>query len=190
MEIVYKYLVSALWSAWALYWWIASRDVKTTTRREGFMSRFAHIGPLMLAALLFASPHWPFGFLYAYFLTPTGLTFALGVGLLAAGLAFAIWARVALGRNWSGTVTLKQDHELVRRGPYRWVRHPIYTGLLCGLVGTAVVIGQWRGLVAVVIVCVALWRKLRLEERWMGEMFGAAYARYREEVPALIPFLL
>ena len=190
MEIVYKCLLPGLWACWAAYWWIASRNVKASTREEDSLSRLFHVVPLLLGALLLALPDWPLTFLGAYFVTPGAWTFALGAVLLAAGLGFAIWARVALGRNWSGTVTLKQGHELVRGGPYRWVRHPIYTGLLCGVAGNALAIGQWRGAVALVIVCVALWRKLRLEERWMGEMFGAAYARYRKEVPALVPFLL
>jgi len=190
MEIVYKYLIPGLWACWAVYWWIASRDVKVSVREESALSRFAHIGPLLFAALLCALPDWPLAWLGARFLTPGAASFAFGASLLAAGLAFAVWARFVLGRNWSGTVTLKDGHELIRRGPYRWVRHPIYTGLLGAFVGTAVAIGQWRAVLAVVIVCVALWRKLRLEERWLSEKFGAAYARYREEVAALIPFLL
>ena len=91
----------------------------------------------------------------------------LGVAAVAAGLAFTVWARICLGRNWSGTVTLKQDHELVRTGPYRFVRHPIYTGLLVAIAGSAVVRGEWRAALALVIAFAALWRKLRLEERWL-----------------------
>ena len=190
MELVYKYLIGGLWTAWALYWAVAARDVKQTTRHESVGSRFAHIGPLLLAGYLLAARDLPLPWLNAHFLAPGPLPFALGSALVAFGLAFAVWARVTLGRNWSGTVTLKQDHELIRRGPYRWVRHPIYTGLLVAVLGTAIALGQWRGVLALVIVFVALWRKLRLEERWMAEMFGPAYAQYQREVRALIPFLL
>ena len=95
-----------------------------------------------------------------------------------------------LGRNWSGVVTVKQDHELIRSGPYRYVRHPIYTGLLIAFAGSAIARGEWRGILALAIVFAALWRKLRLEERWMIETFGDAYLRYRAEVRALIPFVL
>ena len=190
MEIVYKYSIPALWMAWGAYWWIAARNVKQTTRQESFGSRFAHIGPLLLAALLLTLPDLPLPWLYERFASASALRFWLGTALVAAGLAFAVWARVTLGRNWSGTVTLKQDHELVRAGPYRFVRHPIYTGLLAGFLGTAIAMGQWRAVLALVIVFVALWRKLLLEERWMAEQFGDAYARYRREVAALIPCLL
>jgi len=116
--------------------------------------------------------------------------YLVGVLVLAGGLAFTVWARVILGRNWSGTVTLKEGHELIRSGPYRFVRHPIYTGLLVAFAGSAIARGEWRGLVALAIAFAALWRKLKLEERWLGETFGDAYERYRAEVPALIPFLL
>ncbi len=118
------------------------------------------------------------------------LTWMVGTALVLLGLAFTVWARVHLGRNWSGIVTVKQGHELIRSGPYRWVRHPIYTGLLLAFMGSAIALGQWRGVLAMLIVFAALWRKLRLEERWMIETFGAAYTAYRNEVAALIPFVL
>lgn len=190
MELVYRYLIPCMWLAWVVYWFAAARDVKATARHESFASRMAHIGPLIVAVLLFWVNHLPLPFLYARFLPATALGFWIGTVIVAAGLAFAIWARVFLGRNWSGTVTLKDGHELIRSGPYRWVRHPIYTGLLFAFLGSAIALGQWRGLLAVLIVFVALWRKLRMEERWLGEIFGDEYARYRREVAALVPFLL
>ena len=190
MQIVYIYLIPALWSVWGLYWLIAAADVKSVTRSESAASRAAHLLPLAVAAMLLASRWLPLPFLYAHFVEPSVFTFFLGAGIVGAGLAIAIWARATLGSNWSGIVTLKQDHELIRNGPYRWVRHPIYTGLLLGFLGTAIAVAQWRGVIAFLIVLVALWRKLRHEERWLGEMFGAEYAQYRREVAALIPFVL
>ena len=106
----------------------------------------------------------------------------------ASGLAFACWARVYLGRNWSGTVTLKQEHELIEGGPYALVRHPIYTGLLLAIIGSAFAVGEWRGMLAVIVAWVALWRKLRFEEAWMIERFGVKYEEYKKRVPALVPF--
>jgi protein-S-isoprenylcysteine O-methyltransferase Ste14 len=190
MDAVYRNLIPALWAAWGIYWWIMARNVKSTTREETRVSRALHIVPLVIAASLLLSPPLPIPILNSYFLRSTFLTFFLGTGIVAFGLAFAIWARWTIGRNWSGTVTLKQGHELIRSGPYRWVRHPIYTGLLLGFLGSAIALGEWRGLLALLIVFVALWRKLRLEERWMEEVFGDQYIRYRVEVSALIPFIL
>jgi protein-S-isoprenylcysteine O-methyltransferase Ste14 len=185
--------IPALWVAWGLYWWASALDVKHNQRRENVASRLGHIVPLVIAAVLLTPdrlPLGPFQFL-AQRMFPGSIALYLGsVVLTAAGLLFTVWARIHLGRNWSGTVTVKQDHELVDNGPYRYVRHPIYTGLLVAFVGSALARNEWRGVLAVLIVFVALWRKLRLEERWMIETFGAAYLRYRQRVAALIPALL
>jgi protein-S-isoprenylcysteine O-methyltransferase Ste14 len=183
-------LIGALWIAWTIYWVVAARSAKQDRRQESLASRAGHIVPLGISAYLLWSPELPGGFLGDRFLPAGPVTFYAGVAVLAFGLGFSIWARRVLGRNWSGIVTVKQDHELVRSGPYRWVRHPIYTGLLIAFVGTAISRGEWRGVLAVLIVFAALWRKLKLEERWMIETFGDAYLRYRDEVRALIPFVL
>jgi protein-S-isoprenylcysteine O-methyltransferase Ste14 len=110
--------------------------------------------------------------------------------MLATGLALAVWARRHLGRNWSGIVTVKQDHELIRSGPYGLVRHPIYTGLLLAILGTAGAIGEWRGLFAFALITVGFVLKFKMEERFMSETFGEQYARYRAEVRSLIPFVI
>ena len=121
---------------------------------------------------------------------PSDTGFWIGAAVTAAGLLFAVWARRHIGRNWSGQVTIKSDHELVTTGPYGMVRHPIYTGLLLAFAGTALAVGEVRGLLALAIACAALWRKLKLEERYMREQFGEAYVEYTRRVAAIIPFLL
>ncbi len=190
MKPVYDNLILILWIAWGIYWLVASRNVKTTARRESPLSRAGHVVPLILAALLLALPSLPHGFLMGHVFRMTESGYLIGVAVTLAGLAFSVWARVHLGRNWSGIVTLKLEHELIRSGPYRLVRNPIYTGLLLAFIGTAIARDQWRGWLAVIIAFAALWRKLRLEERWLTEQFGDAYRSYREQVAALIPFLL
>jgi len=87
-------------------------------------------------------------------------------------------------------VQLKQDHELIEAGPYRYVRHPIYSGLLLAFLGTALMIGEWRALLALAIIAASFWRKLQLEERWLGEYFGDAYTDYMRRVKALVPRIL
>jgi protein-S-isoprenylcysteine O-methyltransferase Ste14 len=87
-------------------------------------------------------------------------------------------------------VTIKQDHQLITNGPYALVRHPIYTGLIAGLLGTVIALNQVRGLVAFVLFSMALWAKLRIEEEWMRGQFGSAYEAYSRRVAALVPFLL
>jgi protein-S-isoprenylcysteine O-methyltransferase Ste14 len=187
MEALYVNLIPALWLIWLAYWFIAGRNVKATQRHESLTSRAAHIVPLMVGAWLLWAARLPRGFLGGQIFSPNLATYFAGVGMVAAGLAFSIWARVHLGRNWSGTVTVKQDHELVGDGPYHYVRHPIYTGLLIAFVGCAIARDEWRGVLAIAIIYAGFWRKLKLEERWMTEQFGDAYRRYTDEVPALIP---
>ena len=171
-----------------VFWIATAFSTKRTVRRSGRwrLVFFAILVGWFVVRLGFHHFPWMNGFAWQRTLA-TGLA---ADAIALAGLAVMLWARVVLGRNWSADVVVKEGHELVTGGPYRWVRHPIYTGLLAGFLGTAIAMGQWRAVLALVIVFVALWRKLRLEERWMAEQFGDAYARYRREVAALIPFLL
>jgi protein-S-isoprenylcysteine O-methyltransferase Ste14 len=191
MHILYSSLVSGLWIAWLVYWRISAAGVKAVRRRESALSRAAHLVPLAIAGLLLWIPTIAGGgILFQRFMPQTLVSYWSGTLLLALGLAFSVWARVYLGRNWSATVTVKEDHELIRGGPYALVRHPIYSGLLLAFIGSAIARTEWRGVLAVLIVLVALWRKLRLEERFMSETFGDEYRRYREHTAALIPYLL
>jgi protein-S-isoprenylcysteine O-methyltransferase Ste14 len=93
--------------------------------------------------------------------------------LVFLGLAFAVWARRHIGSNWSGTVTVKENHALVRTGPYAWVRHPIYTGLLAAILGSAIARGELRGVWAVALCTIAFVSKLRTEERWMRKYLAS-----------------
>jgi protein-S-isoprenylcysteine O-methyltransferase Ste14 len=184
---------AVLWLAWLVYWLVAARNVKATRRREPYASRIGHVVLTVLAAALLAFRHqqpvW-LSWLDVRFLPQTTVVYWLGLMTVLVGLSFAVWARVHLGRNWSGRVTVKEDHELIRTGPYAIVRHPIYTGMLCAILGTAIAFGEWRGLIAFGILAASLMLKLRMEERFMSETFGEQYARYRTEVPALIPFII
>lgn len=106
------------------------------------------------------------------------------------GVVVAVWARRTLAGNWSSDVTFKKDHELIRRGPYRFVRHPIYTGILMMCLGTAIEIARLRAWLAVPLMAIAFWIKLKQEERLMLQHFPDEYRAYRKEVKALVPFVL
>jgi protein-S-isoprenylcysteine O-methyltransferase Ste14 len=185
---LYRHLITWPWLAWALYWAASSLTTKRTRRRESPASRVVHVLPLLIGALLLGWRNVPWPWLALRLWPRAALPYFAGMALLYAGLAFAVWARLHLGRNWSGTVTVKEDHELIRTGPYAWVRHPIYTGLITAVLGTALASGTVRAALAFVIVTAALLRKLRIEEAFMGETFPAEYAGYRATVPALVPF--
>jgi protein-S-isoprenylcysteine O-methyltransferase Ste14 len=178
-----------MWLAWAVYWGLASLDVKTPSRIEPLGSRLLHVVPLLIAFSLLSFPR-RYSALNERFLSLSAWPFWIGAVLTAGGLLFAVWTRHHLGKNWSGVVTVKEDHELITTGPYVIVRHPIYTGLLLAFLGSAIAIGEWRGVLAVVIVLWSLLRKLRFEERWMREQFGERYEAYSRRVPALVPFVL
>jgi protein-S-isoprenylcysteine O-methyltransferase Ste14 len=113
-----------------------------------------------------------------------------GLALTIAGCLFAIWARVTLGGNWSGSVAVKAGHELVVHGPYALARHPIYTGLLFGALGTALAGGEWQCIVGAAVIFLALVVKISQEERLMMETFPDEYPQYRQRVKALIPGVL
>lgn len=189
MSLLIGRLFAAIWLAWLAYWIISARNVKPTQRREPLASRVAHILPLLIAALLLAAREAPVRLLNEHWL-PQSVALALaGAAITIVGLALTVWARRTLGTNWSGTVTVKRDHELVLAGPYRHVRHPIYSGLLLAFVGSALARAEWRGLLALVLAWLAFWRKWRVEERFMRETFGRAYSDYAARTPAVIPRL-
>src|SRR5262249_43347196 len=152
-------LIVGLWLAWLAYWIAAARGVKDTRRQESAASRATHVVPLVLAGALLASSRLPVPWLQHRLLPATAAAYWAGVAVLAAGLGFTVWARQHLAGNWSGTVTLKRDHELIRSGPYGWVRHPIYTGLLTAVLGTAVAMNDWRGTLGLALLAAAKGRQ-------------------------------
>jgi len=184
----YREVFVGLWLSWLVYWLWASRNVKPSERREPMGSRLLHVVPLVVACYLLGARGSSIAFLDDRLFPAAPWVLWVAVLVTALGLLFTVWARVHLGRNWSGVVTVKREHELIDTGPYAFVRHPIYTGLLVAFIGSAVAVGEWRGVLAVVIAWAALWRKLRFEERWMIERFGERYLDYRKRVPALVPF--
>jgi protein-S-isoprenylcysteine O-methyltransferase Ste14 len=188
MKMIYLGLVPVLWLGWLGYWAAAAVGTKTTARSESMGSRLTYLAPLLLGGILLGTPHWPALLNHRVVPRDTAI-FWIAVALVVLGLGLSVLARRSLGTNWSGTVTLKQDHELVRAGPYRFVRHPIYSGLLLAILGTALIIGRWRALAAVVLIAAGFIRKLGIEEQFMTGQFGDAYRRYMAEVPALIPFV-
>ena len=185
----YESFFPALWIAFIIYWRIKAVDTKTTRRLEPVASRLLRALTFLIAIVLLSTTRLPLRWLY-HQPWPAGLwPFWLGATVMVAGLLFAVWAREHLGRNWSSSVTIKQGHELITTGPYAVVRHPIYTGILAGLLGTAIALSQVRGFIGFVLFFLVLWLKLRREEQWMRSQFEETYAAYACQTAALVPYL-
>jgi len=186
--LIYRELLFAAWIVWLAYWAVSALRVKQIERRESVRSRLAYLLPLVIGGWLIAVSRARLGPLSVQLWPDDTARLLCSLVLVVLGLGFAIWARAHLGRNWSGTVTVKQGHELIRSGPYAYVRHPIYTGLIVALAGSASACGEPSAFLGLALIVYSFVRKLRLEERFMRERFPDAYARYSNEVPALIPF--
>jgi protein-S-isoprenylcysteine O-methyltransferase Ste14 len=190
-----------VWDIWIVTWIAAALWSNRTVKRAGF-SREIRYRILALAGfvLLFAYPlhvsqgHW-------YLAPPSGLLGLrlwpvppleigwLMVAVAAFAIAFAWWARIYLGRLWSGSITRKEEHHVVDKGPYAIVRHPIYTGLLTAAVATAVATGTLHTVLGAIVLIVAYWMKAKVEEGFLREELGPeAYDSYRRRVPMLVPF--
>src|SRR5215472_11593363 len=170
----YESFFPMVWIGFLVYWRIKAAGSKTTRRGEPSALGIVRALVFLIVIVLLSTTRIPLPWLYRQ-LWPVGLwPFWLGAGVTVAGLLFAVWAREHLGRNWSRSVTIKQDHELITTGPYAVVRHPIYTGILAGFLGMAIAISQVRGFVVFVLFFLAFWIKLRMEEQWMRSHFGEA----------------
>ena len=182
-------ICGCLWIAFGVLWLVWALRSKPTQMRESLGSRFSHVVATVAAFYAMFSGDVPLGWMHTRVVPRGPWIEALGIALTVAGMAFAIWARAYLGGNWSSNVTVKVGHQLVRTGPYRWVRHPIYSGLILAMMGTALNRRQVRGVVAVILLWVGFTIKSRIEERFMAATFGPEYDEYRRATGAMVPRL-
>ncbi len=180
------------WIVILVVWFSGAIGAKSSAKKEPLLKRFVlYVLPILIAFYLLGPGKW-FGhtWLRENFVAHTNLVglIALAIGIL--GVLLAVWARLTLGRNWSLSVQLKNDHQLVTRGPYSQIRHPIYTGILLIFIGNVLMVGDYRGFFALAIVFFSFWYKLKKEENWMLENFGEAYRNYYSKTAALFPKIL
>jgi len=190
MDPLAKNIISACWGVFVVVWVLAAMFAKRTVYHESGARRLYYIIPILIGWFLVSRGYRlgpPFNI---HIIPETGAILVAAAILCLCGLGFCFWARAVLGRNWSGTVTLKEDHELIVRGPYRLVRHPIYTGLLAMLIGTWMENGHIAGMIGLVLAFISFWIKLNNEEEVMRKQFPDQYAAYRERVKRIIPFIL
>ena len=180
-------ILKFMWGAFGVYWLIAARGTKTTEVSESGWLRVLRVGILFVTFVLLLSPWLRMGWLGQRFLPDTAIGRGVGVALSATGLLLCIWARRTLGEYWSDKVALKIDHQLIRRGPYAHLRHPIYAGVLLAIAGTALAIGEWRGVVALVLMAVNYLAKAKREDRILASRFGENFAEYKRQAGFLAP---
>jgi len=181
-----------VWLAPFIIWVLAGLLSKRTAQAQTGSSRLFQAGITFIGIMLiFNFNNWFVSGWLTTRIIPHEPAYVLGGAILTiAGILFSLWARAILGANWSATVTIKENHTLIRRGPYQIVRHPIYTGFLLGLLGTSFVYGFARCFVGILVVGLGFWLKSQTEEQFMVQQFGQQYLDYRQQVRALIPYVL
>ena len=178
---------SRAWMIWAIWWLAMAFFSKSTKRRESATQRIEHLFPALLGFLLVFQEGFGGAWLARPIFAASPVLLAICMVVTILGLLFAVWARLTLGSNWSGTITIKTNHQLIRRGPYRWIRHPIYTGMLAALLATAITQGLWSGAVGFAFVFLALFRKARREELFLSQEFGQGYTEHRQHTGMFLP---
>ncbi len=176
-----------IWLAFYILWLLAALRTKRAVQQVDWGKRFTYTLPVLLGYYCMFGMDLDVSWLQKRILPKTQELAIAAIVITVGGWAFAVWARVDLGRNWSSVPTVKEQHQLIRSGPYRLVRHPIYSGLLLATAGTFLANGRVRGALAVVLVLIGWLIKSRMEEEFMVNTFGAEYDEYRRTTGALFP---
>jgi protein-S-isoprenylcysteine O-methyltransferase Ste14 len=183
-----KLIIAACWLVLLGYWVLASFSVKAVREKlkPAALWRFRIMQGFTFAMLAGVIPYRP---LDLVLWRRSAAVDAIGMASCVAGLLVALWARWTLAGNWSASVTFKEKHELITNGPYRFVRHPIYTGLILMMLGTMLVMGRLDSVVGFVARMFAYYFKMRKEEAVMSRHFAGEYAEYTRRAGALVPWL-
>ena len=181
--------IPALWIVLGLYVAYGVLRMKEAKQRESLLTRLPHVAAMILAFVLLFERQAHFGPLDRRFVPNSQIMGWMGIFLTGCGIALAIWARYHLGASWSAAITIHSVHSLVRAGPYARLRHPIYSGLLLAIAGSALARGEWRGLVALAIALAAWSIKAKKEESWLRREFGAEFDEHAQQAGFLLPRL-
>lgn len=177
------------WIAFGVYWLIAARRVKAAQTTESPAYRIFRLLLLIITFTLLFAKWTAVGFLGPHFLSQKQLVAYIGFAFALTGLGVAIWARVSLGQYWSDKIVLKVDHHLVRSGPYGRMRHPIYSGVLLGVAGSALVLDEWRGVVAFLLLLSNYMVKASREDKILEQAFPLDFAEHEKNAGFILPRL-
>ena len=185
-------LIISCWVIFVLFWLVTAFFSKRSIERQSLTSRLAYTIPVLIAYFLILEGinNKQFMFLDFSILPNTFYIMILGLAITVLGLILTLSARISLGTNWSGAVTFKENHKLIEKGPYAFVRHPIYSGILLMGLGTIIFVGNFIGVIGLVLLFISLFIKLKQEEKLMIEHFKKEYIDYKKRTKALIPYLL
>jgi protein-S-isoprenylcysteine O-methyltransferase Ste14 len=172
-----------------VYWTIGAVRTRRTVKKEPFVARYGIVFLEVVGFALLFDEDAGLGFLGQRVMHRGVGAAEIGIALTWIGILIALWARWHLGQYWSGRVTIKEGHQLIRTGPYARLRHPIYTGLDLAAIGVAVTFDRWRCVVGVCVIVIGFWIKARREERMLGEQFGNAFVEHRRHTGFLLPRL-
>jgi protein-S-isoprenylcysteine O-methyltransferase Ste14 len=185
--MTWRLLIDIPWMAFVLYWTISALNTKPTEKRESFAARCGIMFLEVVGFVFLFKDSASTGFLGQRVIPRSFGIDVIAVALTWAGIALAIWARWHLGQYWSGRITIKEDHKLIRTGPYARLRHPIYSGLDLAAIGSALAIGRWRCVVGVCVVVGGFWIKAKREEAMLGRKFGSDFEEHRRRTGFLLP---
>ena len=204
--MAFDHLVSFAWGGWTTTWptellaiiwllwlasWIGASFWQGQTRKHVLTLQSTRYRlPILIGGILFTpwtaevlreKPLFNWGDTAVYIWTLVTL----------AGITFTWWARLHLGRFWSNAITHKEGHRVIDTGPYGMVRHPIYTGLILGMLATGIAVGTLTAILGAILISLGMWQKARMEEVFLSRELGAdAYGSYCRRVPMIIPFAL
>ena len=188
MNIV-EIIIRLCWIILILYWIVSSFFQKPAARKYSWFSRFIQFFFMFIAVSLLVgyTIYYP---LSIVIVRQPFIEDFISILLCILGLILAIRARTILAGNWSGRVELKKGHELITKGTYKYIRHPIYSGFLMMFLGTALAIGRIGGFIGLLVLFTGFWIKLKQEERLMIKHFGNKYLDYKKRTKALIPYVI
>lgn len=182
-----KEICGDIWLLFFFLWILAGLRTKQRLQAADWRARLSYGIPVVIGFALLFSERWGIPALEVRLLPRSDDLGLVAVLITLLGLAFAVWARVHLGKNWSSAPMIKQEHQLIRSGPYRFVRHPIYSGLLVAAAGTFLAVGRVRGALGILIIWLGFEIKSRIEEQFMVQTFGAEYEDYRHVTGGIFP---
>jgi protein-S-isoprenylcysteine O-methyltransferase Ste14 len=188
--IVIRGVISGTWVLFLVFWMVSSFAAKRIAKGEGRAGVVYRVLTIAVACFLLIRADDPrLGPLSLRFVPERLWIASIAAATTVFGALFAIWARVHIGKYWSSTVALKSGHQLIRSGPYARIRHPIYTGIILAIAGTALAVGRYAAVAAVMIFVVGFWFKARKEEALLAGEFGPAFEEHRRSTGFFLPKL-